>query len=377
MRALFVNENIGGHGTLHMHLRQAIEAHHPDVHARFIDIPEKGFGRRLLSARVPPLDRLDLDLQQIRFQLAQSEVARRAVRRETVTPDVVHYYTQNVALTSIGEMRATPSVLSTDAPNELVAKMLPYRRPTRFTPRISSVTSRIEGRAYRAAAAVVSHSRWASDAIQDLHGVPDEKLHLIPFGILLPPPLVRDPAPRRPRLLFVGRSLERKGGTGLLELWRRRFRDDCVLTLVTHDRVAPEPGLEVLNDVSPGDDRLWALLAAADVFVFPSEIDTFGYAVVEALAAGVPTVVMDTAAVPEVAPDGEVGFVVPVGDFSAVGDAIERLLGDEGLRRRLGEAGRRRAEERFDARRTTAQLLEVLRSVTGAVAAPSPEASGA
>jgi glycosyltransferase involved in cell wall biosynthesis len=58
--------------------------------------------------------------------------------------------------------------------------------------------------------------------------------------------------------------------------------------------------------------------------------------------------------------DGGTGLLVPPGDDVAIADAIERILGDDELRVRMGRAARVRAHERFDAHKTTAELLSVI-----------------
>src|SRR5207248_1848645 len=82
-------------------------------------------------------------------------------------------------------------------------------------------------------------------------------------------------------------------------------------------------------------------LANADLFLFPSRYESFGIAVLEALAAGVPVVCSDLPALREVAGDAAV-FVSP-SDITGWIDATRRLLRDPALRRRLSERGRIRA----------------------------------
>lgn len=69
--------------------------------------------------------------------------------------------------------------------------------------------------------------------------------------------------------------------------------------------------------------------------------------VVQALAAGVPVVAFDVDATGEVVLDGETGFLVEPGDVAGLADRVERLLRDEGLRRRMGEAGRALVDPEF------------------------------
>ena len=66
------------------------------------------------------------------------------------------------------------------------------------------------------------------------------------------------------------------------------------------------------------------------------------------MAAGLPVVASRVGGVPEQVVDGETGLLVDPGDPKPLAAALERLTGDPALRRRLGAAGRVRAEERFD-----------------------------
>jgi glycosyltransferase involved in cell wall biosynthesis len=93
---------------------------------------------------------------------------------------------------------------------------------------------------------------------------------------------------------------------------------------------------------------------------FPSEVDTFGYAAIEAMACGVPVVTTRTAGLPEVVVDEVTGLLVDSRDDVALRHALERILGDPALRIRMAAAARARVLERFDARSTTAALVSVL-----------------
>jgi glycosyltransferase involved in cell wall biosynthesis len=90
------------------------------------------------------------------------------------------------------------------------------------------------------------------------------------------------------------------------------------------------------------------LLARSEVFVLSSRSEGFPVSVLEAMAAGLPVVATDVGGVREAVEDGETGFLVPAADSEALAGALERLLVDGELRRRLGAAGRARALSRFD-----------------------------
>jgi glycosyltransferase involved in cell wall biosynthesis len=77
----------------------------------------------------------------------------------------------------------------------------------------------------------------------------------------------------------------------------------------------------------------------ADVLLLPSRGEGFPNSLIEAMAAGMAAVVTPVGAVPEIVAEGG-ALVVPVGESAALAGAIERLVRDPGLRRRLGREGR-------------------------------------
>jgi glycosyltransferase involved in cell wall biosynthesis len=106
-------------------------------------------------------------------------------------------------------------------------------------------------------------------------------------------------------------------------------------------------------------DRLAGEYRCADVFCLPSRQEGFGIVFLEAMAAGLPIVAARTAALPEVVPDGECGILVSPGSPDELAGALDRLLSSAGERRRMGEAGRRRAPL-FDASLVAARFLEAV-----------------
>jgi L-malate glycosyltransferase len=91
------------------------------------------------------------------------------------------------------------------------------------------------------------------------------------------------------------------------------------------------------------------LLSCADLFLLPSETESFGLAALEAMACGAPVIASRTGGLPEVVDDGETGFLCEIGATDAMADAGVRLLTDEGLHQSIATAARRAAEDRFSA----------------------------
>jgi glycosyltransferase involved in cell wall biosynthesis len=107
------------------------------------------------------------------------------------------------------------------------------------------------------------------------------------------------------------------------------------------------------------------VLHASDLFVHASLTEGFPNAVLEAMAMGKPVVATDVGGVPELVLHGETGLLVPSGDEGALTQALLRLLGDPEARRRMGDAGRSRAQQCFDQKTQIAKLETYLERMGG------------
>jgi glycosyltransferase involved in cell wall biosynthesis len=156
--------------------------------------------------------------------------------------------------------------------------------------------------------------------------------------------------------VYVGRLWLGKGLSYLLDAFarlRRMSSADVSLVLVgdgvdegaLKERCKAE-GLEgVVFAGFHEEDALARLYAAGDVFVFPALGDTFGMALSEAMACGLPVIATSsTGEIHDRVTDGVNGFIVPPADSSALHERMALLANDSGLRRRMGEASRERVE---------------------------------
>jgi len=104
----------------------------------------------------------------------------------------------------------------------------------------------------------------------------------------------------------------------------------------------------------------YTLLRNWDIAVHASiEPEPLGRVVIEAMLAGTPVVATNGGGVPEFVEHERTGLLVPMGDAGALADAIERLLHDTCLRRRLAESGYQREREMFDPQKCAREVMEV------------------
>ena len=357
----FVMEQTLGHVAFAKNVRRVIEDE-PGVDVRWLEIPV-GFQRWWES----------LPAIRSNWSLRGSLKARSAIavdrRRNGGPPALYLFHTQTVSLLSAGWLRQAPPVIVS-----LDATPLNYDRVGRAYGHATGGTAaerlkfELNRRAFRSAAFLVTWSDWARRSLVEDYGIDAQKIEVIPPGTELE--LWRRQDDRKPgnrtRLLFVGGDFRRKGGELLHDVFRRHFADTCELHLVTKADVPAGANVFVHRGLPPNSPELRRLVAASDVFVLPTEGDVHSIASIEAMAAGLPVVATDVGAIPEVVVDGETGFLVRPGDGAAVREALDRLIADEGLRRRMGERGRERAAALFDARTNGRRLLARCERVAGA-----------
>jgi glycosyltransferase involved in cell wall biosynthesis len=150
---------------------------------------------------------------------------------------------------------------------------------------------------------------------------------------------------RRPFVVAVGTIEPRKNLARLLEAWRRAADEVEGWTLVVAGPRGWGPDLPETSGVVLtgwiGDETLPGLLAAADVFCYPSLYEGFGLPPLEAMAAGTAALVGNYSAASEVL--GDAALRVDPADVDAIGDALGRIVTDEPLRRSYALAGKAHA----------------------------------
>jgi glycosyltransferase involved in cell wall biosynthesis len=108
-------------------------------------------------------------------------------------------------------------------------------------------------------------------------------------------------------------------------------------------------------------DEVRLLYRECDVFTLGSFAEGVPVVLMEAMAMEIPCVSTYIAGIPELISDGVSGLLVPASDVESLVEAIGRLMDDEQLRHRLGEAGRRRIQEAYDLSRNVQYLGALFR----------------
>jgi colanic acid/amylovoran biosynthesis glycosyltransferase len=220
------------------------------------------------------------------------------------------------------------------------------------------------------AAAVITVSDYHLDYLRATYGPAVAHVQRIYNGLDLEEFPFQPPWDRQPLVLAIGRFVEKKGFTDLVDACAllatrgKLFKCRLIGTGLLKDEirtqvhrlklenqvelVGPRPQSEVIKEIQSA-----AVLAAPCVIGRDGDRDGLPNVIQEALALGTPVVSTDVTGIPEVIRDGQTGLIVPHRDPASLAAAIERLFADPGLRVRLASNGRRLIEAEFDIRRNT------------------------
>ena len=195
-------------------------------------------------------------------------------------------------------------------------------------------------------------------------GVPEKKIFLVPYSVdndrFIHASQLRDEervavrrslgaALDRPVVLYASKFMPRKHPDDVIRaatVLKKRGLDFTLIMVGTGEMedqlrsLVAELGPDKV--IFPGfinQSELPRIYAASDVFVLPSENEAWGLVVNEAMCAAMPVVVADeVGCVPDLVRDGENGYHHQVGDVAGLAVALERILGDPDLRKRMGQA---------------------------------------
>jgi glycosyltransferase involved in cell wall biosynthesis len=200
-------------------------------------------------------------------------------------------------------------------------------------------------------------------------GVAANRIAVVPYGIdgavFQPKTFGAGTGGRALRLIFVGSLVQRKGLSYLLEAMRRLQGEPVELVLVgrgARDEQLLREAAEVRCRVAWNAPRreLVGELQAADVFVFPSLVESFAHVILEAMAIGLPVITTTNTAGPDLLEEGRTGFIGSIRDVDFMVEKIRWFLAHREAIPAMGRACQEAA-----AQRTWARFRQELRSALG------------
>jgi glycosyltransferase involved in cell wall biosynthesis len=201
--------------------------------------------------------------------------------------------------------------------------------------------------ALRSARAVFVPSQATEADLLACYPIPGlaERVRVVPEGPTPLPPPARLPDGLEPGFILAVGTLEARKNYRRLVDACRRLADAPPLVIAGRpgwngDRPPEGPGVRLLGHVD--DATLAGLYEHAAVLAFPSLYEGFGLPLLDAMSRGLPSLVGNRGALPELA--GEAALAVDAESAAAIADGLRRLLTDGALRKRLSAAGRRRAK---------------------------------
>jgi colanic acid/amylovoran biosynthesis glycosyltransferase len=230
---------------------------------------------------------------------------------------------------------------------------------------------------YNEAAGIITASQFVKSRLTGW-GLEAAKVHVVPYGIDVPPePLIR-PKRQTVRCIAVGRMVPKKSPILTLHAFQQAvqkvpgMRLDYIgggaLFPAAHEFVQAFDLTEhvILHGPQPNEVVL-KLLREADIFLQHSRTDPLtgdeeglGVSILEAMAQGLPVVATRHDGIPESVQDGVTGLLVDEGDSKGMAERLVELARNLELRQRLGLAGWQRVRDRFTWERERKDLLDIL-----------------
>jgi hypothetical protein len=363
----FINENTLGHASYLVPLVRTFQQR-----------PELGIQPHLIAATPLPegaarwanlsirgLRKWGLDFHNARWRRTVSAHVRRELERLRAREkiDAVLINTQSVALACEELAREVPLLVSLDATFEQLAASPWFapNSPSRWLLPLTLAPLRArERRIFKAATRLLPWSQVARQSLETDYGIPLEKISVLPPSIDLPPARIARDAPAKPQILFMGGDFQRKGGPLLLKCFRDHFAGRAELHLVTQSEIPAQPGVWVHRAVTAQSEAWKKRWEEADLFVFPSTLETFGIVLLEALAFGVPIISSPVGAARELLQSGRTGILLPNATEASLAEAIQDVLDhrDQALAR--SGLGRRLIEDQYSVGKNAGRLAEWL-----------------
>jgi len=256
-------------------------------------------------------------------------------------------------------------------------------------------------RVLKKADAFVSISKPVADEFLD-SGISPEKVHLIPNGIdlnVFSPVDASKKSELRAQLklpnnafiaAYSGKLNQGKGLEHLLSAWKTLAckYDNIHLVLIGSgggQSLSCEDDLRAFVKEHKLDDKVTftgyvtnvcRYLQASDIFVFPSENEAQGIALIEAMACGLPSIASDTGGIPEIVQNGINGILVEPGCSDAITQSIEKIIDTPSLIEKLGSRARESVCSRYSMDSVASRYIELFGSLMPGISRQSQPADG-
>ncbi len=246
-------------------------------------------------------------------------------------------------------------------------------------PRLTSKALTPFKRVFSKAATIVAVSRVSASFVSLIY---DGPIHVVPNGVDTDTYTPADKPPEKPRVLFVGRLVYRKGVHVLIKAFEKVQREVREAELVVAGKGSMRPFLVGLakrlrvNAKFVGfvkAEELPRLYRNSTVFVAPSlYAEAFGITVIEAMSSGLPVVASRCGGLREVVVDGETGILVDPGDPDSLAEALVQLLTDRDTLEKMGRKAREKAVKNYDWRVVVSKIENIYTEATSGYPMPTP-----
>jgi glycosyltransferase involved in cell wall biosynthesis len=292
--------------------------------------------------------------QNLRDRFRQCLSLRRAVRSAAADGRTILFHNISPALFSFGAWPSGRTFVVTDWTRKLNETPEKRMSPPWLT--------RMHAKVLKSARGIICLTDAVKSSVVHNYGIDPSKVlraHM-PFDITRFAPSDFS-VPARPRVLFIGGDLKRKGGDLLLESFPSKLRPYCDLTFVTNASTPDVDGVRFVRNLSYKDPRHAELLRSHDLLLLPTKQEGYPQVIGEAAAAGLAVVTTKYAlGAPDVIIDGQTGFICESPEAAI--DKASELVKSPAQIRPLKEQSRAHMEEHFSKEALAREYFAILDS---------------
>jgi glycosyltransferase involved in cell wall biosynthesis len=230
-----------------------------------------------------------------------------------------------------------------------------------------------EAKVYKHLKGIFLFSAWLGDSFMKDFSVPASRLHVVGAGINFTEfPSISEKKFDKPQFLMVGKEFERKGGKTLLEAFAKVRKAVPIATLVIVGPEAPSSspdGVTFAGFLRKSDPehakKLLQLFNESTTLVLPSIYEPFGISILEGMAYGMPSVVVDRCAMPEIVAHKSDGMIAKAGDVDSLAAVMIELASNLEQCREMGKTGHAKVKQHYTWEAVCGKMRDVLKNQYG------------